>query len=280
MAKKRKNDWKELAWRYTNLYLIPGKPSEQDKQIYHDFIKESLKDKKNAKALVLGATPSLRNELAKFNVKITLIDISKDIIKALSSLVKHDKTENKINGNWFKMPFKDGYFDIALGDLVLSNVDKAHIPVFLKEIKRILKPEGFLIQRIRTVPSNLRKQPIKNILCKFATIQDKNVQETGFFMCIAHNHYNKKTHEICLEGIPKELNTYRKNKKCFYPDKKVEEMMNFMHKMWNPFKNVWTVGTKKEVFSWVSRYFKIVKSDRASDHYWGKDYPILICSPK
>ena len=54
------------------------------------------------------------------------------------------------------MPFKDNEFNIVLGDLVLGNISGKDLNKFLKEVNRVLTPNGDWIQRLFYVPSKLK----------------------------------------------------------------------------------------------------------------------------
>ena len=88
MKNKLLEPWKELAGRWKKYYTPPGQPSKDDQKTYLKYIKEVLKNKKEPKVLILGATPELRDLLAKTRAEVTIIDILMEMISAMSQLTK------------------------------------------------------------------------------------------------------------------------------------------------------------------------------------------------
>lgn len=280
MKKHYADPWVAYSKRYDKLYWPPGKPTKQERKIYRKFIRECFRKGrlKRAKILLLGATPSLRDELAKFNAEVTLIDLSKNIIRAMNRLINHKKKEIIVEGNWIRTPLPAGYFDIVIGDIVLANIDAKNRDRFLKEVKRVLKPRGYWIHRLFYMPSGWGYDTTEKILKKFSKMRHNYDRNTELFECFLTNTYNPKTHEVYTSKIKEALKKYWKNGRYVYPDNnKVEELMNRAHEMWKPFKKMWHTGTKKDVFLWISKYFDIVKEDYATDHFFGESFPILLC---
>lgn len=274
--------WSGYAARYARLYFSPGKPSRQDIAIFCRLIKKLLKKAKRVKrALILGATPSLRDVIAKFNCEIYCIDISKAMFEEMTKLIRHKKPEVFVNGNWIKMPFEDNFFDIVIGDLVFENLDAKTKPIFVKEVARVLKPECCWIHRIFFVPSNWKKEATTAVLKKFSKMDAKYDRNTELFINLLYNTYNKHSHEVDAGKIKEELSAYWKKNKCQYPaNKRVEKLLNRAFKMWEPFKKKWHTGTKKESFSCIKKCFEITKEEYSNDHLFAKTFPIVTCKVK
>jgi ubiquinone/menaquinone biosynthesis C-methylase UbiE len=275
---QRINPWKYQADRYKNLYDAPGKPTSEEKKNFYKFIKDAVKKNKDVKALVLGATPAIRDELAKFDIETTLLDINEDMANAMNLLINHKKKEKFVKGNWIKMPFDNNTFDIVMGDLVLGNIESKYKNDFVKEISRILKPRGQLITRIFSVPKNFKKKSIEKICIKFSKMKDDNKIKTGFFAYLLYQHFDPITGDIPLSKIKKDLSNYlQKGKYIYKEDIRIEKLMNRTYEMWNPFKIVWHTGYKKDIFSYISKQFNIIDEIYAKDHYFGKEFPIIVC---
>jgi len=72
--------------------LFPSRPFLGDICIYDKFIRQEIKKEKLFKVLILGATSELRDLLSKYclsdyNLKVFLLDINPEMIKAMDSLV-------------------------------------------------------------------------------------------------------------------------------------------------------------------------------------------------
>lgn len=108
---------------------------------------ENMKFCKNDKVLELGCGNGklwLKNkEKIKKNLNIILSDFSKSMIKSAKNNLKQinmDFEYKEINAE--KIPYKDETFDVIIAEHMIyfvSNIEKA-----LKEIKRVLKPNGKL----------------------------------------------------------------------------------------------------------------------------------------
>jgi SAM-dependent methyltransferase len=272
--------WKDYMQRYQTLYWAPGKPTDKEREIFYKFVKSCMKKGKN-KGLVLGATPAMRDILAKLNIEITLLDASKGIIDSMGRLIKHNKKENKVVGDWLNMPFNDNSFDFVLGDLVLENVDGKNKEIFFKEIKRVLKPKGYWIHRIFFVPKEWIVEPVEEVLKMFSKLKHPYDRNTELFCYLMYNTYNPKTHEVYLSGMKKMLTKYWKNNKYVYPnDRVVEGLLNRAYDMWKPMTKVWHTGRKEEVYSWISKYFDIIKENNDKGHMFGRWFPIVVCRAK
>jgi len=66
-------------WRKT---LPPARPSRGELRVYNQIVKSLSPQIKTA--LILGATPELRDLLARQKIKISLVDFNINMIKAMS----------------------------------------------------------------------------------------------------------------------------------------------------------------------------------------------------
>jgi len=143
------SQWKEIALFWSKL-KPPLRPSKGEIKIYQKFIQEVLhfSKTKHPQILLLGATPELRESLAKLNYFLTLIDINPLMIKAMTSLLKVKRRKEKIIvDDWLKFNLKEK-FDLILGDHIFSNIPYSKYPKLFLNIKRHLKEEGFFITNI------------------------------------------------------------------------------------------------------------------------------------
>ena len=73
--------------------LPPSRPSRGDLDIYRKLISKYKEKKRPVKALILGATPELRDLLAYFKFEVTVADINPAMIQAMTSLKKSKSRE-------------------------------------------------------------------------------------------------------------------------------------------------------------------------------------------
>jgi ubiquinone/menaquinone biosynthesis C-methylase UbiE len=275
--------WKVYADRYRDLYWAPGKPTEQERKIFFKFFKDCLKlcKTEKPKALVLGATPSVRDELAKLDVDVTLLDLNPVMVKAMNKLVTHNKQEKYVKGSWLDIPFKEGTFDIVAGDLVVGNIDLKNNDKFVKEVSRVLKPHGFWIHRIFWIPDNWVKLSVEEILKKFSKMKPTYNRSSEIFIHMLYDFFDKGKLEAATSYAGKQLGKFIKNGKFFYPQNKyVEGWLKDAYEMWKPFKKIWLAANKEITLSWFTPYFDIVKEESANDHFFAKWFPLIVCRKK
>jgi len=136
----KKNEWQAWAKNFQTFYP-PWRPSTERIQIYRQLIKKYVKGNK---ILVLGATPEIRDMLTKMKFKVTLIDMSPMMVKAMTSLRKTKSKEKIIIHNWLTAKFKDR-FDFIIGDSVVNNLHPKQINLFLRQLTKWLSKKGILI---------------------------------------------------------------------------------------------------------------------------------------
>lgn len=131
--------------------IAPWRPSREEIKIYEEYLQAVIhKRGKDINVLIYGATPELRDLLARYDIKkVTLVDINHDMIKAMNELVTlSDSKEKVVIANWLETPFKDGEFDLVLCDQGIHYIFFEDWGKFFSEQARLLKKGGFLIEGI------------------------------------------------------------------------------------------------------------------------------------
>ncbi|MCK4968419.1 MAG: hypothetical protein KAS12_05155, partial [Candidatus Aenigmarchaeota archaeon] len=108
--------WKQIADMWSTYFTSPSRLSKGEIEKYRLWLEQ--KKKNGAKtALVLGATPEIREILYDLEYKTTIIDINLEMILAMNSQLKIINTdETIIKSNWLENPLKNNFFDIIIGD--------------------------------------------------------------------------------------------------------------------------------------------------------------------
>jgi len=132
----------------------PLKPSSIDIQNHLSWIKtfnETFLHPLNV--LILGVTPELINMPWPQKSTLYALDNNKKMLDLV--LPKETSTIKPIgiNGDWLVSPFKNQSFDMVLGDGCFSLIHQENYARLLKEIHRILKPNGMFIMRFFIRPS-------------------------------------------------------------------------------------------------------------------------------
>ena len=136
--------WQESIAHQWGLYAPPVRPSASEIRIWRHW----LKRKKNARTLILGATPELRHLCHALGHNVTLIDVSLPMMSAMQRFMRvRDPQETWVRANWTDNPLRSDYFDFVIGDLVVGNVPRILQSAFFASIARVLKVGGLFIHR-------------------------------------------------------------------------------------------------------------------------------------
>ena len=116
------------------------------------FIPDDVKEmaeyaKPGDKVLDLGCGNGRFYELVENkNIDYTGVDNSKELIEICKKRYPGAKFQT---ADGFKLPFSDNYFDKVFSVSVLHHIPSKELQLeFLKESKRVLKPEGLLVMRV------------------------------------------------------------------------------------------------------------------------------------
>ncbi|MEE6449328.1 methyltransferase domain-containing protein [Gottfriedia acidiceleris] len=155
------NRWNELIYKiWSRLYdnfFNTGKFLNARKEI---FSKTNFK--KNQKILFVGVGTGADLELINHKeLDITSIDYSDDMLKKAKEKFK-DSSIKFLIMDAQDMSFSDSYFDEVIGSLILSVVPDADKCV--KEMLRVLKPNGEIIIFDKFAPKNKGLSPFKKAI--------------------------------------------------------------------------------------------------------------------
>lgn len=132
--------------KVTGERFIPGKMfkhSEIEHMHRYTILKRILQDK-----VVLDAacgTGYGSNIIASVAKKVYGLDISQDAINYANTNYGMRQNLEYIQGDITKLPFDDGMMDVVVSYETIEHVDGDMQRKFLREIKRVLKPDGILI---------------------------------------------------------------------------------------------------------------------------------------
>ncbi len=197
------NQWNEI-------FKNKGKYFTGLKEGILDFV-EILKKNKAKKVLDLGSG-SGRHVVyfAKEGFDSFGIDISKEGIKITKNWLKKEnlKANLKIGNIYEKLPYADNFFDAILTTGVICHSDIKGIRKTIKEIERILKPNGLIFVNVRrnrkyTKINTKKILPFgkEKTLCKITSARTC-VPLEGEEKGLIHYNFIKKT-------LEKEFNTFK-----------------------------------------------------------------------
>ena len=136
------------------------------------------------------------------------IDISEEGIKAAKSFLKRKKLKGNLKKGsiYKKLPYKENFFDAVLSLRVLNHGKITEIRKAIREIKRVLKPGGFIFITVQKVTTR-KKEKIR----KINSIKVKMIDSRTYFPLegrekgIVHFIFNKKV-------LRKEFKEFKINK--------------------------------------------------------------------
>lgn len=268
----KKSEWREFVekWRVLN---PPWKPSVERVGLYRELIKKYVKGEK---ALVLGATPEIRDLLAKLKFKVTLLDISLPMVRAMTFLKKTKNKEKIIIGDWLKAKLNERY-DLVIGDSVITNLLPSQYTKFFKQVQRFLKNDGIFISQ-----GVFLSKPISKYRISIKQIINKAKNRPDYYRIYSNRAYDYLTwlvshHKKRLAnfGILNEI--WRQKLKNGQISKKEFKLLDF-----NLPKDL-TISffTKKEFEKILCKFWQILDQTYEKSHRVYKDfYHIYVLKPK
>lgn len=251
----------------------PWRPSQGDIDIYQILAKEKL----SGRALLLGATPELRDLIARNGGKITLIDICPEMIIATTKFLHYSNPENEtwVIADWCKVPFLSDYFDLVIGDFIWWLLSVPRQEILRDQIARILKPGGIFVSRIHFCDHTRASQNIEEII------------KNHLLQLNCNDSNRPQLREMIISKIvdaTADFYTKRLNVKAVIPifEKMIAETDNkflrgFVEELFLRCKNRtdWTAQTKEEIFACLEEKLLFVDEKFASDYEVAKFFPVL-----
>lgn len=150
--KIKKLEWQELASRWKRLQP-PWKPSSERIKIYRELLNKYAPGRKT---LVLGATPEIRDLLARMKFEVTILDFSPIMVKAMTSLRRIRSKERVVIGDWSTTDISSKY-DLIIGDSAVCNLLPQQYHAFFQRVNKFLKNDGILICQNPVLSKSLKK---------------------------------------------------------------------------------------------------------------------------
>jgi len=264
-AQKMANQWQ--------VYTSPNKPSKSECQIIEKFI---ARHKRPARILILGGTPEFRDLAHLQKAEITCVDVSLDMLMAMTKLMKRGKEANQetwMKAGWLTMPMAQNYYDFVLGDLVINNIPIKLQPKFLAKIRDILKPGGYFITRhpVSIFPKKSIQEFINLVIKKrFNQTSISEFAFGGLFVV-----YKMKDGSMSTDGISSALKKAWQTEKNMTRKKQIAKLIKIFHQQWPLGKTWWTLPKEKGEIMF-KKYFKIFSVKYGTDHPFVDQCPIYF----
>ena len=264
---------------WNNYFTPPSRISKEEIQNYRNWLKKANEKKESKKALVLGATPEIRDILKENNYEITIIDINTEMILAMTSLLKtKNPDEIFVKANWLNNPLADNYFDVVVGDAILPNIPLKDRTQLLSKINRLLKPNGIFITRAFCVPD---KKPFKNVdeILEYFSKKEPNMQSAlEMVLELQILTYDSNDHLGSFAKSKEALVEYHKQKGAEFENKNLQKIHDIVWNFWcekfvdKVFVYEYRNNEEKE----YKQYFKINNVFEAKDHDYSKITPMYF----
>jgi len=287
IKKPQPKGWKKISFVWKEM-LPPSRPSSGDICIYARFLQQEIRARKPYKILILGSTPELRDLASKYcllghDLKIFILDINPEMIKAMDTLVEiGNKQEKKVIGDWLKMPFKNQSFDLVLGDEIMINVKEEKRDELLKEVFRVIKPNGAFILRACHVNPRAKRFTVKKSLDKYTNLYFQNklnlnqVMNYLFEEFFELSYFKSKEGLISLKFLKKDfnkvLNSSNSTRKWL--------MKEFLSQLGLLSNQCWSWEPKSQQLKRFEKYFKVKKYKAADDYPYSYIFTIYCLKPK
>lgn len=156
------------------------KPSDSELFVFERHLENLAKQRKDARILIIGSSPELRELAARMNVHATVVANDLEIIERTTMLMKKkNKDEEWLEGDIIMLPLKKKSFDMIFGDHVISNVSPFNKEKFYERMREILKRDGSVV--IRSLVFKKTVKPFENRVSKYFRIVEKKFAKEGVF---------------------------------------------------------------------------------------------------
>lgn len=182
---------------------------------YYDLYSRSTMGAEKIRTLILGATPELRDIVLSYGHELITVDIDKKALEEKTKLMhyKNSPLEKVIVGDWLKMDFPANYFDVILGDGVLTALTREEQQRLLMILKKILKPTGSLLLREEAKVTDKINFDPKDIVSHYRS-GHYNIFDLFFGLRLHNKKYkaiNPRTQKIRLQDFVYKLEEYYKD---------------------------------------------------------------------
>lgn len=232
MSKKILNEvFSDFSLFWQKKITVPWRPSLRECLFVDNIIKSRWRGKK-LRALVLGSTPEWRDVLFMNKAEVLLLDAKPKMFKAMSNACYYGSSKEKyVQGDWLSFPaaLKSRTFDLVISDRPLENVSFSDWPKLLREVNRVLKPEGIFLLGIANNNFSRTALTVKKMLelfrrgpQKFAHVFERIsflydiVRDCGSFDKKTFTHYFALTREIFKRKAKKFGATDRELKQMWF----------------------------------------------------------------
>lgn len=181
---------------------------------YYDLYTRMTAGAEQIQALVLGATPELRDIVLSYHHYLTTVDKDWEALDEKTKLMhyKNSPHEKVMVKNWLEMDFSANSFDVILGDGVLTVLKPDDQKKLLKKLKKFLKPTGSLLLREEAKPvQNIQFTP--DIIVNNYRAGNFNIFDLFFGLRLHNKNYkavDPYSQKVRLKDFLEKLSLYKR----------------------------------------------------------------------
>lgn len=252
---------KAQLWRR---YGPPARPTEGDIRIFERHARRAVRDK-TGWALVLGATPELRDLLAKMSFRVTAVDNGLRMLLAMTTLLTQvAERENLVVGEWLTLPFGDDLFDLIIGDRSFNMLPVSRLDSLMVELWRVLRPEGLLSTSLYV---HAIGRPLQQVLSEWGLGKSRIFADLWFWAL--YSSYDETSQTVDTKSYLDELD-------------KLYEDGHLPQSTYRLFRNIEkrpgkiTVPKSADFESLLAKYYTILSKEHSSDFDFCKFTPVYL----
>jgi spermidine synthase len=156
------------------------RPGSSELSFFEECLENLRRQRSDARILILGSSPELRELAAKMNIHTTVVANDLEVIERTSKLMsKKNKAEEWLEGDIIQLPLRKASFDMIFGDHIMSNVAPFNNEKFYERMKEILKNDGSVV--IRSLVFSKTVKSFESRVSKYFNIVDKKFTKEGVF---------------------------------------------------------------------------------------------------
>ncbi|MFH1294942.1 MAG: class I SAM-dependent methyltransferase [Candidatus Aenigmatarchaeota archaeon] len=274
--------WKKVAHMWNTYFTPPSRISSEEFVKYREWLGRLNPGRQPLKALVLGATPEIRDLLAEFGYEAIVVDINPEMVRAMSSLMKRkNPKETVIIENWLKNDLPSGTFDVVIGDAVLPNIPWKFWERLLSEVKRVLKPDGTFVARAFCVPRAKTFQDMDELFDAFSTKEPSYRSALEFTLEVMIMFYDPEAHLATFQKSKEILESIGWDKGERTGRHALDEILKLVWDFWVAkfADKVFIFAYRDEEEALYSTFFEI-KEIHESDSHYHEITPMFLMKPR
>lgn len=174
-------------------------PKKRQRELYLYAIRKALGKRKEAKIIILGATPELRNLCLNLGFYTLAIDNNFEMIFNLEkNIIKHKSEKNMIiKMDWLKTDFylKNNFYDLVIGDGVTGQLLFKDLNRFFETIANLLKSGACFITRADVYQPDYPRSTFQNLLNNYRANKislNEFILGILLYSDVSHLFYDKK----------------------------------------------------------------------------------------